>query len=95
MFALAGLWESWNNGKEKLVTCTIVTTKANSIAAKVHHRMPVIIQPEDYALWLGELDRREELLARLPKVDLELYPVSKMVNSPKNDIPECIEPINL
>jgi putative SOS response-associated peptidase YedK len=94
LFALAGVWEFWSHGEDELVTCTIITTKANSVAAKVHHRMPVIIQPEDYALWLGELNERKQLLANLPKVDLDLYPVSKTVNSPKNDTPECIESIN-
>ena len=95
LFALAGLWESWSNGEDELVTCTIITTKANEEAAKVHHRMPVIIQPEDYSRWLGELKERKELLANLPEVNLNLYPVSKTVNSPKNDVPECIEPINI
>ena len=95
LFALAGLWESWSNGEDELVTCTIITTKANEEAAKVHHRMPVIIQPQDYSLWLGELNERKQLLANLPEVNLDLYPVSKTVNSPKNDIPECIERINI
>ncbi|HHP7230882.1 MAG TPA: SOS response-associated peptidase [Xenococcaceae cyanobacterium] len=94
LFALAGVWESWSNGSDKLVTCTIITTKANEEAAKVHHRMPVIIQPQDYDSWLGGLDERKQLLDALPEVDLNLYPVSKMVNSPKNDQSECIEPIN-
>jgi putative SOS response-associated peptidase YedK len=94
LFALAGIWESWSRGEDELVTCTIITTKANSVAAKVHHRMPVIIQPEDYDFWLGELDERKKLLANLPEANLDLYSVSKTVNSPKNDTSECIESIN-
>ncbi len=94
LFALAGLWESWSNGEDELVSCTIVTTEANREAAKIHHRMPVIIQPEDYPLWLGKLDERKQLLTSLPEIDLNIYPVSKTVNSPKNDKSECIEPIN-
>lgn len=102
LFALAGLWELWNpkglasrhNGEDELITCTIITTKANTQAAKVHHRMPVIIQPQNYDLWLGELDDRKQLLDTLPEVNLELYPVSKKVNSPKNDTPECIKSID-
>jgi putative SOS response-associated peptidase YedK len=93
LFALAGLWSSWNNGEDELITCTIITTKANTEAAKVHHRMPVIIQPQNYDSWLGELDDRKQLLDTLPEVNLELYPVSKKVNSPKNDTLECIKPI--
>lgn len=95
LFALAGLWESWSNGENELVTCAIVTTKANSVAASVHQRMPVIIHSENYNSWLGELDKRKQLLANLPEINLDLYPVSKTVNSPKNDTPKCIEPINL
>ena len=94
LFALAGLWEHWSNGNEELVSCTIITTKANSQAAKVHHRSPLIIPVEHYDLWLGELEGRKELLANLPQNDLQIYPVSKVVNSPKNDKPECIEPIS-
>lgn len=90
LFAFAGLWESWSNGEDELVTCTIITTEANKEAAKVHHRMPVIIQSTDYDSWLGKSDDRKRLLDALPKVDLELYPVSKLVNSPKNDTSECI-----
>jgi putative SOS response-associated peptidase YedK len=92
LFALAGLWESWSNGEDELVTCTIITTKANTEAVKVHHRMPLIIQPQDYDSWLSKLDERKQLLNALPEVNLELYPVSKKVNSPKNDTIECIKP---
>ncbi len=94
LFALAGLWESWGHGEDKLVSCTILTTEANIEAAKVHHRMPVIIRPQDYDSWLGELAERQKLLTALPEVDLNLYPVSKIVNSPKNDVAECIQPIS-
>ena len=93
IFALAGLWEHWSNGHEELVSCTIITTKASKEAAKVHHRSPLIIPTEQYDTWLGELEGRKELLANLPETDLQIYPVSKIVNSPKNDRPECIEPI--
>ena len=95
LFALAGLWESWSNGEDEFISCTIITTQANEKAASIHHRMPVIIQPEDYTLWLGNLDERKQLLTNLPEIELKIYPVSKMVNSPKNNKPECIEPINI
>lgn len=94
LFALAGIWESWSNGEDQLITCTIITTKANTEVSKIHHRMPVIIQPTDYDLWLGEVDGRKQLLDTLPEVDLELYPVSKKVNSPKNNNSGLIQPIN-
>jgi putative SOS response-associated peptidase YedK len=109
LFALAGLWESWSDGEDELMTCTIITTQANAEAAKVHHRMPVIIQPQDYDSWLRELERgsprrrqaqgqvsldRKQLLNGLPEVNLKLYPVSNRVNSPKHDTPECIMPVS-
>lgn len=94
LFALAGLWETWSNSDDELVSCTIITTKANPEAAKVHHRSPVIIPAEYYHQWLGEFESRKKLLANLPEADLQIYPVSKMVNSPKNNSPECIKPIS-
>lgn len=93
VFALAGLWESWSNGNKEVVSCTIITTKASGKAGQIHHRSPVIISASDYHLWLGEMSARKQLLANLPQVDLQIYPVSKTVNSPKNDTAECIEPI--
>ena len=94
LFALAGLWEHWSNGDGELVSCTIITTKANSQAAKIHHRSPLIIPAQQYDLWLGELSDRTKLLNNLPTTDLQIYPVSKLVNSPKNDRPECIVPVS-
>src|SRR5439155_15824792 len=51
-FALAGLWESWHRDGEELESFTIVTTEANELLAKYHDRMPVIVHPNDYDLWL-------------------------------------------
>ena len=93
LFALAGLWEHWSNGHEELVSCTIITTKAGSEATKIHHRSPLIIPVAQYDLWLGDLAARKELLDNLPTPDLQIHPVSKLVNSPKNDRPECIAPV--
>ncbi len=95
LLALAGIWETWSNKEtdEKLLSCTIITTQATSASALVHHRMPVVIPPEYYALWLDKGDGRKELIEALPEIELQLYPVSKMVNSSKNDSPDCIKPI--
>ena len=75
------------------MTCTIVTTKANAQTALVHHRMPLILQPDNYDLWLGDWNERKQLLAKKPEVDLESYPVGKTVNSYRNDSPDCIVPM--
>jgi putative SOS response-associated peptidase YedK len=95
LFALAGIWSAWNDPEteEQLLSCTILTTEAKGAIAEVHHRMPVIISSEYYDLWLGEVDGRKELVESLPQVNLQLYPVSKTVNSPKNDSVKCIEAI--
>ena len=95
LLALAGIWETWSNTEEKILSCTILTTKAHGAIAEVHHRMPVVIPAKYYDLWLGKLHGRQELLESLPEVDLKLYPVSKVVNSPQNDRPDCVEPIEV
>lgn len=93
LFALAGLYEEWTGKEEKILSCTILTSEAKGAIADIHHRMPVIVPKEYYALWLGKLDGRKELIEALPEVGLQLYQVSKAVNSPQNDSVECIEAI--
>ena len=94
-FAFAGLWESWQNGRE-IRSCTIITTAPNEVAAQVHNRMPVILHPEDYEMWLDpDFDEREPLTTLLkpfPAEAMEAYPVSRKVNRPANNDPEVIEP---
>ncbi len=95
-FAFAGLWASWGQGDEELETCTILTTDANELVGKVHPRMPVILEPGDYDLWLdpgqGERERLEAILGPLDPAAMIAYPVSTRVNSPANDEPAVIEP---
>ncbi len=97
-FAFAGLWEVWHSPEgDQLRTCTILTTSANELMAPLHDRMPVILDPSDYALWLssGELEV-EELLPLMRSYDtgrMAHYEVSQMVNRPIMDSPELIEPV--
>ena len=95
-FAFAGLWESWSKGGEGEVrTCTILTTGANALVGEVHDRMPVILAPDAYDVWLDPASERDELtglLAPYPEDEMEAYPVSRFVNSPSNNDPRCIEP---
>ena len=93
LFALAGIYESWRGAESEILSCTILTTEAQEAVAQVHHRMPIVISAEHYDLWLSNLDGRKELVSSLPKPELQLYSVSKMVNSPRNDSPDCIKPI--
>jgi putative SOS response-associated peptidase YedK len=98
VFALAGLWEIWHdpNGSE-LRTFTILTTAANEFMQQFHDRMPVILSPEDYSLWLDSDDvppqALRDLMRQFDPAAMTAYEVSKMVNKPNNDSPECIVPI--
>ena len=95
-FAFAGLWESWGRGGEgEIRTCTILTTAANAVVGEIHERMPVIVAPDAYDVWLDPASERDELtglLAPYPEDEMEAYPVSRFVNSPSNNDPRCVEP---
>jgi putative SOS response-associated peptidase YedK len=96
-FAFAGLWEVWRpeDGPE-VRSCTILTTEANELISPIHGRMPVILPPESYELWLDpgveERDPLTDLLRPYPAEDMEAYPVSRFVNNPSHDDPRCVEP---
>lgn len=96
-FAFAGLWERWKSDGEKIESCTIIVTDANELLEPIHDRMPVILSPEDYDFWLDpDFDDRKKLAAMLRPYsgeDLEMYPVSTVVNSPQNEVAECVEPV--
>lgn len=94
-FGLAGLWEQWKSPDgEWLHTCTILTTTANALMQPLHDRMPVILPPEAYALWLDPALRDPEplhaLLAPYPADLMVAGPVSKAVNKVSNDGPSLI-----
>ncbi len=98
-FAFAGLWESWNApDASNVLSCTIITTQPNDLMASIHNRMPVILPEAAYPLWLeaGEQDvhRFAELLKPFPSEEMQAYPVSTLVNSPKNDQPSLIARLN-
>ena len=99
--AFAGLWAAWRNPVtgEWLVSATIVTTSANDMVATLHDRMPVILEPDDWPLWLdpsvADVDLLSQLLRPAPDGDLELVPVSPRVNSPHNEGAELIEPVSV
>jgi putative SOS response-associated peptidase YedK len=95
-FAFAGLWEVWDKYGEEIRSGTIITTDANDLMNEIHHRMPVILHPEDYGLWLDlDFDEKEALTALLkpyPSDAMEAYPVSRRVNKPANNEPSVLEP---
>lgn len=98
-FAFAGLWERWGEpeGAEPVDSCTIIVTTANELISQRHDRMPVILAPQDYELWLDpEVHDREKvmpLLKTYPEKEMEFYPVGFGVNSPKHDGEGLIKPL--
>lgn len=96
-FAFAGLWDIWhsNDGSE-IRSCTIITTNPNRLMEPIHNRMPVILLPDTYATWLSPDELKPEesknFLSPYPAELMEAYPVSKIVNSPENDVPETVMP---
>lgn len=97
VFGFAGLWERWQGPAGVIESCTLITTEANDLLRSVHDRMPVIVHPRDHDLWLDRGIRQSDLLLPLlrpyPSEEMTSYPVSRRVNSPENDDPQCIEPL--
>ncbi len=97
--AFAGLWERWQPPDADAVeTFTIITTAPNQMMSGLHDRMPVILAPEDFDRWLDPTNQDAAgllpLLKPAPDDAMVYYPVSTLVNSPKNDDPGCIQPLN-
>ena len=93
--AFAGLWEGWRGPEGQIErTFAIITTNANEDVAALHDRMPVILEPEHWPLWLGEADGDPAtLLLPVSRGVLRIWPVSRNVNRPANNGPELLEPI--
>jgi putative SOS response-associated peptidase YedK len=89
----------WNKGEEPVESCTILTTDANEMISAIHNRMPVILDPKDFDRWLDpaaqEPKKLEPLLVPYSGDDLAAYPISTRVNSPRNQGPQCIEPLDV
>jgi len=92
-FALAGLWENWNdkNSGESLQTTTVITTAANEFMHSLHHRMPVVLQPDTADEWLaGSVELLQNATERTP--ELQAWPVDRRVNNARNEGEELIGP---
>ena len=97
-FAFAGLWEHWTPAEgEPIESCTIITTEPNKLMQNIHNRMPVILTPHDYDLWLDptmqQVETVKPLLRPFTSEELVAYPVSTLVNNPRHDAPQCLEPV--
>jgi putative SOS response-associated peptidase YedK len=100
LFAFAGLWDRWNDPTGKWVeTCSILTTAPNEVTAAVHDRMPVILDPDGYDLWLDpgmrDAGTASELLKPCDARLMRCYPVSAQVNHVANDDEGCSAPVEL
>ncbi len=95
-FAFAGLAANWERGELTIDSCTIITTEPNELMAGIHDRMPVILSPEDYGIWLDpQFEGREKLISLLrpyPAGEMTAATVSTFVNSPMNESAACLQP---
>ncbi|MBX3049248.1 MAG: SOS response-associated peptidase [Anaerolineales bacterium] len=98
-FAFAGLWDSWTSmdGSE-VNTCCFITCEPNDLVAQIHHRMGVILDEDDHAIWLqpDEADPKTllPLLRPYPSEKMAYYQVGTVVSNARNDVPECIVPVD-
>jgi putative SOS response-associated peptidase YedK len=100
LFAFAGIWDQWKNASGHSVeTCSILTTTPNAVTAVVHDRMPVILDPDSYDLWLDpgmkDVGLVSELLKPCNAKIMRSYPVSTRVNQVINDDAECSTQVEL
>ncbi len=99
-FAFAGLWSTWKDaehGGQTVETFTILTTAANDLLRPLHDRMPVIVGRENFDLWLDpkmeDAEKLQPLLVPHAVEGFHAFPVSRLVNSPANEVASCIEPL--
>jgi putative SOS response-associated peptidase YedK len=100
LFALAGIWDCWKDASGNAVeTCSILTTTPNALTATVHDRMPVILDPDGYDLWLDpgmkDVSVASELLKPYNARLMRCYPISARINHVANDDEECSAPAEL
>lgn len=91
LFAFAGLWEKWKSPDGELVeSCTVLTTSPNELMSTIHDRMPVILKPADYGVWLDpQLDDAgalSTLLVSYPSDEMQAEQVSDVVNNARNEV---------
>ena len=95
-FAFAGIWDQWRNGDRLITSCAIITTTANELLAKIHTRMPVILRPELYDLWLDEGSRTmdlKDLLVPFEAEQMKSHAVGYEVNDAKPDHADLLRPV--
>ncbi len=97
-FCFAGLWDKWVTGDGEIIhSFTIITTSPNELMEQIHDRMPVILPREQEQRWMSPQPDPSlvELLVPFPAGMMKAYPISKLVNSARNDAPHILEPAEL
>lgn len=96
LLAFAGLWDHWEKQGEGFDSCSIIVTAASRAMQPIHERMPVILNPAQYSTWLNPAHyNRAQLESMLVPYagSLEIDQISRFVNSPENDGPGCVAPL--
>jgi putative SOS response-associated peptidase YedK len=98
LFAFAGLWDTWRSPSGEVInSCSIITTSPNELMEPLHSRMPVILPREAEEVWLDGAIRDSEFLKSLlqpyPSGLMVAYELAVLVNSSRNDVPECLTPV--
>jgi putative SOS response-associated peptidase YedK len=94
-FAFAGLWDRWQRGDRVIESCTIVTAASPESMKNIHHRIPVHLTMNQARTWVNqrtELARLQELLTPEVRMEIQVTPVSKIVNNARNKDERCLEP---
>jgi putative SOS response-associated peptidase YedK len=100
LFAFAGLWDRWKDPSGQWIkSCSILTTTPNAVTSSVHDRMPVILDPDNYDLWLDpgmtNIEAISEMLKPYDARQMRCYPISTRINYVANDDAECSAPVEL
>ena len=98
VFAFAGIWDRWRSGSSEIIeSCSILTTDANPLTQEIHDRMPAILEPHQYDLWLDpgvtDPEQLQPLLRPFNPRLMKKYPLSPRISNVNNDDPECIQEV--
>ena len=95
LFAFAGLCETWTKGEVPIESFTIITTSANELMEPIHNRMPVLVSPDNYSLWLDheiDPDSLQQLMQPFEWRGFDADPVSQVVNNARHETSDCLTP---
>ena len=96
--AFAAIWDSWQDSGSVIDSCAILTTNANLLVAPLHDRMPVILSPTEYKLWLDrnctDPEQLKGLYTSFPTDPLQAIPLGPLINNSRHDNPDCLIPLH-